>query len=288
MHIKSFAKINLGLEVIRKREDGYHEIRTLFQSIDFSDELQFRLLKRNIISLSGNTDEVPWTEENLIHRAARLLKSRFNPSGGVGIHVIKNIPVGKGLGGGSSNAAMTLYALNRLWGLGLSTEELMDFGGLLGADVPYFLRGGMCLGSGRGDELVQLADLPVLTCVLALPPESISTALVYGHHRIPLTSGPKDSKINKFLDSRDFGFLENDLEETVFRLFPPIIATKRLFRSVGSELSLVSGTGSAVFGLFNKRAKAEEALSTFKKEHTVLLVETLPRGLYWNSIQAGV
>ncbi|MCK4430701.1 MAG: 4-(cytidine 5'-diphospho)-2-C-methyl-D-erythritol kinase, partial [Candidatus Aminicenantes bacterium] len=142
MRIKSFAKINLGLEVVRKRGDKYHEIRTLFQTIDFHDILHFRRTPHNKISLEGNDDTISWGEDNLIYKAASLLKQQFNLTDGIEIQVTKNIPAGKGLGGGSSNAAMTLYALNKIWELHLEKSDMMDLGRNIGADVPYFFEGG--------------------------------------------------------------------------------------------------------------------------------------------------
>ena len=141
MNIKSFAKINLGLEVIGKREDGYHEVRTLLQTVNLPDTLEFRPVPDGRITLSGDDRMISWGKDNLIFRAALLLKERFSVSKGVEIHVTKTIPPGKGLGGGSSNAAMTLYALNGIWDLGLEKVALIDLGKTLGADVPFFLKG---------------------------------------------------------------------------------------------------------------------------------------------------
>ena len=257
MRIKSFAKINLGLEVIRKREDNYHEIRTLFQTIDFSDTLQFLPASNNKILLKGNDGSIPWDKENLIFKAAALLKERFSISEGIEIHTKKNIPPGKGLGGGSSNAAMTLFALNKVWDLHLERKELVELGKMLGADVPFFLEGGLCLGLDRGDNIIPLPDLEAILCILALPSFSILTAQVYSKFRSSLTSEDKDSKIIRFLEDRKFGVLENRLEETIFSLYPQLKVIRSLLRRQGSELSLVSGTGSAVFGLFRDKINNE-------------------------------
>jgi 4-diphosphocytidyl-2-C-methyl-D-erythritol kinase len=288
MRIKSFAKINLGLEVIRKREDGYHEVRTLLQAVDFYDVLEFRSVPDDRIALEGNDPTLSWGEDNLIFRAALLLKKNFRVSLGVEIRVTKAIPPGKGLGGGSSNAAMTLYALNKHWGLGLEKKVLMDFGKELGADVPFFLEGGLCLGTGRGDDVVPVTDLDSVSCLLVFPEFSISTASIYGQFQLSLTSRSKGSKIIKFLDSRELGSLENELEETVFRPHPQLKVIKNLFRDHGAELSLVSGTGSAVFGLFSERKKAEKVMEELKKSDPSFLVETLSRERYQESIKLGV
>jgi 4-diphosphocytidyl-2-C-methyl-D-erythritol kinase len=288
MKLYSFAKINLGLEVLGKRADDYHEVRTLLQAIDLYDVLEFRLLTSPAILLTGDDPQIPWDERNLIHRAAVLLRENFSVSMGVGVNVHKRVPSGKGLGGGSSNAAMTLFALDRLWGLNLEKRTLMEWGKRLGADVPYFFEGGLCLGSGRGDEVEAVEDLPPCYCVLALPETTILTESVYSQFRHILTSNTKDSKIIRFLESRRLSVLENSLEETVFRSYPEIKAIKSLFRRSKPELSLMSGSGSAVFGLYKEEKEAREALRELSKEHPSLLVGTIPREQYWSRLFAGV
>ncbi len=288
MRIKSFAKVNLGLEVIRKREDGYHEVRTLLQAINLYDVLEFHKTSEERIVLKGDDPTISWGSDNLIHRAALLVKRGRRLSEGIEIQVTKTIPPGKGLGGGSSNAAMTLYALNELWELNLNVKTLMDLGKELGADVPFFLKGGLCQGMERGDDISPVPDLKPLWCLLVLPRFSISTASIYGGLQLSLTSKSKDSKIIKFLNSRQLGSLENGLEETVFRLYPQLKPIKAYFQDQESELSLVSGSGSAVFGLFSDRDRAEKALKELEKQYPVVLVETLSREQYWDNITAGV
>ncbi len=277
MHVRSFAKINLGIEILGKREDGFHEIRTLLQTLDLYDLLEFRDLPQDVIILKGDDTSIPWNEKNLIHRAAALLKERFSIKGGIEILTKKNIPPGSGLGGGSSNAAATLLALNEIWSLGLQKKALMEIGSLLGADVPFFLEGGLCLGEGKGDLIFALDDLSPLFCVLAFPPFSIATAAVYKRLALSLTSKGKDSKIIRFLDNRELSFLENELENTVFRLHPQIKGIKNLIQEQGSELSLMSGSGSAVFGLFPEKWRAEKALRTIAKDHPAVLAKTVSR-----------
>ncbi len=288
MRIRSFAKINLGLEVIKKRDDGYHEVKTLLQTINFCDFLEFSISPQDRILLRGDDQTISWGKDNLIFKAALLLKKNFRKAQGIEIDVTKTIPPGKGLGGGSSNAAMTLYALNECWALGLGKEALMDFGAELGADVPFFLEGGLCLGTARGDKITPVADIPPISCVLVMPELSISTASIYEQLQFSLTSPSKDSKIIKFLDCRELGFLENELEETVFRLHPQLRTIKSLFQRYGAELSLVSGTGSSLFGLFSEREKAENALCEVEKSFPALLVEMLSRERYQKNIKPGV
>lgn len=288
MKLKSFAKINLGLEVLQKRTDGYHEIRTIFQTVNYYDLLTFHLLTKDEVRLSGDCNQIPWDETNLIYRAAMLLKRHGHVSRGVEIFAQKNIPPGKGLGGGSSNAAVALFALNSLWETGLERQELVNLGKQIGADVPYFFEGGLCLGLGRGDEISPLEDIPKNYCLLVLPESTVLTATIYGAFRSVLTSEVKDSKIIKFLDIQDFGLLENDLEETVFELYPQIKAIKDHLQNLKSELSLVSGTGSAVFGLFSDSDQAMKAFEELKQKHPSHLVETVSREQYWDSMCWGV
>ncbi len=179
MRVRSFAKINLGLEVMRKRPDNYHDLRTLFQCVDLCDILEFVPNTHGKIVLKGKQPGLPWDKRNIIYLAAELLKERFHVSAGVDIHVTKNIPVGGGLGGGSSNAAMTLHSLNKIWDLNRSKKELVDIGKTLGADIPYFFEGGLCLGLGKGDEITPLLDLDSFYCVRVFPEISIITASVY-------------------------------------------------------------------------------------------------------------
>jgi 4-diphosphocytidyl-2-C-methyl-D-erythritol kinase len=294
MRIRSFAKINLGIEVLGTRPDGYHDILTLFQSIDLADVLEISELPGGDLVLSGDDPEVPWNGTNLIHRAAALLKEETRCPKNARIAVAKSIPSGKGLGGGSSNAAAALLGLNRLWDLGLGREDLARLGGRLGADVPYFLEGGLCLGEGRGDRLTPLPDLPVASVLLVFPPLQVGTAGIYAAWRPScrevegLTSEDKPSKIRRFLENRDLGLLENRLEETIFRFHPQLEEYKRFFRSRGAAASLVSGTGSAVFGLFTEKAPALEARGLLRERVRTALVATLPALEYARRIRAGV
>jgi 4-diphosphocytidyl-2-C-methyl-D-erythritol kinase len=289
MKIRSFAKINLGLEVVRKRPDGYHDIRTLYQSIDLWDGLEFFPRATSEVSLQGNDESIPWDANNLVFRAARLLQESAAVKSGMHIIVDKKIPAGRGLAGGSSNAAMTLYALNKLWGLKLTGPELAGLGSCLGADVAYFFTGGLCLGEERGDKITPLPDMPPLDCVLVLPSFPVSTAMIYGR-LLPssLTSEDKDSKIMRFLEAGEVGFLENRLEETIFSFYPQLKEIKSLFRDQGAELSLVTGSGSAVFGLFPDRKRAERSWREMSEHSVALLVKTVSRERGWRELDAGV
>lgn len=286
MRIRSFAKINLGLEVLRQRPDGYHDIKTLFQWIDLHDTLSFEPLGTPEIRLSGDDPTIPWDETNLVHRAARLLQERSGTRRGAEIRVEKRIPAGRGLAGGSGDAAMTLHSLDRLWDCRASRQDLRAMAAVLGSDVPYFLEGGLCLGEGRGEVLTPLPDLPNLPLVLALPDFPVPTAQIYAS--LPgaaLTSDAKDSRIDGFLGTRDFGSLENRLEEAIFSLYPRLKEYKSLFREHGAVLSLVTGSGSAVYGLFRDREAAGECLAEMRVRGAAAV--TLSREQGWNALDAG-
>lgn len=278
----AYAKINLGLEVLYRREDGYHEIRTLFQTVDFRDDLEFSLTPKFEIQLDGDDPTIPWDETNLIFKAAELLQKRFRPKKGVKIKVKKRIPAGAGLGGGSSNAAVTLLALNHLWNLNLDLPALTELASLLGADVTYFLSGGLCLGEGRGDKISPLRELPPFPCVIAWPDYPISTAKIYGYYdeRLALTKGSQPSRIKEFLERRRLRLLVNELEATVFELYPGLREIKDFLLREEALISAVSGTGSAVFALFLERERAEKALASLSSRIKAVLTETVPRESY--------
>ncbi|HMA53008.1 MAG TPA: 4-(cytidine 5'-diphospho)-2-C-methyl-D-erythritol kinase [Acidobacteriota bacterium] len=287
MIVKSFAKINLGLEIVGKRPDGYHDIRTLFQTVSLADELDLEPAPDGVLELSGNDPAIAWDRTNLVHRAARLLQGATGTAKGARIAVKKAVPAGRGLGGGSSNAAGTLLALNGMWGLGLGPVDLARLARGLGADVPFFLKGGLCLGEDIGDRLTPLPDLAPLACLLLFPPFPISTPSVYAGVDASLTSPGKISKIMRFLESGDFGLLENDLERVIFRAHPELERWTRFFREKGALLSQVSGSGSAVYGLFPDPASAEEARRRLPGTSDARLAATLPRESYWAQLGAG-
>jgi 4-diphosphocytidyl-2-C-methyl-D-erythritol kinase len=288
MNVKAFAKINLGLEIVRRRSDGYHDIRTLFQTISLADEILLESAPDGVTVVEGDEPAVAWDGTNLVHRAVLAVRERTGLGKGIRIRVKKIIPPGKGLGGGSADAAATLLALNEEWSLNLLPEDLAVMARRLGADVPFFLKGGLCLGEGIGDLLTLIPDLRPLSCLLVFPGFPLSTAEIYGGLGPSLTSSGKPSKIVRFLESGDFGCLENDLEEVIFRGHPELESIKRALLDLGARHSLVSGSGSAVYGLFDGREAARTALGELDGEAEAVLVETLSREGYWAQLGAGV
>ena len=287
MKIKSFAKINLGLEILDKRENGYHEIKTIFQSINLFDLLEFRLIKEDKIILIGNNNSIQWDENNLIYKASVLLKKVFSVKRGVEIKVIKNIPAGKGLGGGSSNSAITFLALKKIWNLDIEKNKLIKLAKELGADVPYFFFGGKAIGLGRGDEIHPLRDEEQYYVLLVFPEFSISTKEIYHYwdKKYTLTSKNKESKIYKFLKDKKIRSLENDLEKVVFDLYPMLKDIKKKILKKGAELAMVSGSGSSVYGIFSNELKAVEVLAEFERKNLkCMVIPTISREKYWAEI----
>lgn len=288
MRIRSLAKVNLGLEVLGRRPDGYHEIRTLFQTIDLHDELEFSTAPPGVFRLEGDDPAVPWDESNLIARAYRAVLRESGRDFGLEVRVRKSIPAGRGLGGGSSNAAVTLLALDRLWGLGLGQAALERLAVSLGADVPFFLHGGLCLGEGIGERITELPDTPETACLVAWPDFGVDTASAYQALGPALTSSDKASKIKRFLDTGSYGHLENELEPVVAGRHPEIAGLKTLIQETGAALVLMSGSGSAVFGLFRDRAAAVRARRIVSGRARTFLARTVARDEYRAGLSAGV
>jgi 4-diphosphocytidyl-2-C-methyl-D-erythritol kinase len=272
VRVRSFAKINLGLEVLRLRDDGYHELRTLFQTVDLADTVELTLTREPSIELSCDHPLVPADASNLAARAARELQRFAGVAGGVRLGLHKQIPVGGGLGGGSSNAAAVLLALDRLWGLGLGTPGLLPLARRLGADVPFFLFGGTALGVSRGDEIYPLGTEIRAHVVLVAPEVSVSTAAVF--HRLDAGLTPRENghSIYRFISSdleghAQYGVLTNELEEAALEEAPvlrdQVKTIRRLLVREGALLAALSGSGSTYFGLFTsgpRAARAEAAL----------------------------
>lgn len=259
--VRAYAKVNLGLEVLGRREDGYHELRTILQTIEFHDELRFEEADSGI-RLSTNLPSLGTGKENLVHRAASLLAESAGYGGGALIHLEKRVPPGKGLGGGSSDAAATLVALDSLWDTRASPQDLHRLAASIGMDVPFFLYGGTSLAVSRGDEVYPLPELLDLPIVLILPDFSIPTAEAYGNLR--LTNREAGHKLLHFawnLPEVRVGLRElvNELESAAGDRFQSIQEYKRLLLDQGAAASMMSGSGSSVFGIFHDEASARDA-----------------------------
>lgn len=259
--LAAYAKINLGLEVLGRRQDGYHELRTILQTVELHDDLSFENAESGI-RLTTNMPAIGIGKENLVYRAASLLAEAAGYGGGAFIHLEKRVPPGKGLGGGSSDAATTLVALDRLWNTRASPSDLHRLAASIGMDVPFFLYGGTALAISKGDEVYPLEGPVNLPIVLILPDFSISTAEAYGNLR--LTNREAGLKLLHFawsLPEARVGLRElvNDLESAAGERFDSIQEFKQLLVDMGASSSMMSGSGSSVFGIFHDEASAENA-----------------------------
>ena len=258
---KAPAKINLMLDVLRRRDDGYHELETVMTMVDLADRLELTELAEDRVELVSPSPAIPLDERNLAHQAARLVKERFGVTRGVRIALDKRVPVSAGLAGGSSDAAAVLRALNRMWRLGLKGEELEALGAELGSDVPYCVRGGTVLARGRGEILESLPSPPPCWVVLAKPPVSVSTADVFSRLNLEeIEDHPSAGRLIDALARRSFPDicrgLGNVLEHVTLRLHPEIRQIKACMEKMGADGVLMSGSGPTVFGLVAREAKA--------------------------------
>jgi 4-diphosphocytidyl-2-C-methyl-D-erythritol kinase len=259
--LKAPAKVNLFLEILGKRDDGYHEIETIMQEIDLADSLQFEETQEGV-KLECNDKNIPVNQDNLVCKAANLILEECGIKKGVLINLEKNIPVGAGLGGGSSDAATTLKALNSLWKVGLSNEELMEFAAKLGSDIPFFINGKTSLCRGRGELIAPVEVRSRMDYIILFPRVHISTETIYKNLKIDLTKKRKD--VNFFLDALKYSevasiskLLFNRLEEVIFATYPDLLQVKSDLESFDFCGVSISGSGSAFFGLCNDRHQAE-------------------------------
>jgi 4-diphosphocytidyl-2-C-methyl-D-erythritol kinase len=268
LHYMAFAKLNLFLQVLGKREDGYHDIHSLMVTVGVADTLRFEKTPSEI-SLHCESPHVPAGIDNLCWRAAGRLKELGGFSGGAQIILEKNIPVAAGLGGGSSDAACTLVGLNRLWQLGLRPEELAEIAKDIGSDVPFFIRGGAQIAEGRGEKLTPLEGLSELWFVILSPPARVSSKEAYSAVKIELTRARHRTRINTLgmgLDAASVaGSLQNDLESGVMEICPEVRELKEALLSHGALGSLMSGSGPAVFGIARDQTSASAIASRIER-----------------------
>ena len=261
---KTPAKVNLGLYILGKREDGFHELETLFQMVNWCDEIKIECLGDGL-DLICNQPDIPNDDGNLVIKAARLLQTRFpDRCKGARIHLKKNIPHGAGLGGGSGNAAGTLLGLNFLWGLKLKREDLILMASELGSDVPFFLFSPCAIGRSRGEILEPVNSSIKFYILMVYPGFTLSAAWVYGNLNLKLTKQKNNiSILENFLLQSEFARLGaawiNDLEPVVFQEYPEVFAIKKQILAFGAKGALLSGSGSTVFGLFDNLETAKTA-----------------------------
>ena len=261
--LKAFAKINLALDVLRKREDGYHDVRMIMQNIRLFDKITMRRTGGKEIRMESNLRFLPTDGRNLMVKAAELMRERFSLPGGLEMILEKHIPVAAGLAGGSTDAASVLYGIDRLYGLELSQEELMEIGVKLGADVPYCLLRKTALAEGIGEKLTVLPACPECSVVIAKPAASVSTKYVYEH--LDLNEGVVHPDIDGMIEALKNQDLKgiasrmgNVLESVTEKACPEIASIKGIMREKGALNALMSGSGPTVFGIFDNWNKAEE------------------------------
>jgi 4-diphosphocytidyl-2-C-methyl-D-erythritol kinase len=270
--LRAYAKVNLGLRVKGRRADGYHEISTIFQTLTLHDTLTFEATPDEPIELECSDAEIPTDESNLIIRAALMLRERFGVRRGARVRLEKRIPAGGGLGGGSTDAAITLLALAYLWKIETNREELEELAARLGADVPFFLTGGTALGVGTGTEISPLEDAPKLHLVIVTPHVRVSTAEAYKLLNAPaLTKAEGVVNLSVSRTEADFsGFLcgvaINDFEAVVCRLHTEVGRALEALKGAGARRAMLSGSGSSVFGVFENEWEAERVCEALKAE----------------------
>jgi 4-diphosphocytidyl-2-C-methyl-D-erythritol kinase len=264
LHLESPAKVNLGLEILKRREDGYHELRTILQKINLHDLLHFSLKEERGISIATDHPNLPVGKSNLIYQAVQSMLKKSDYKGGVLVEIEKRIPLGAGLGGGSSNAATALKAMNQLLKIGLPKKELMAIGLEIGADVPFFFFEGAAIASGIGERLKKI-ELPELWYVLIYPNFEVSTRWAY--QNFVLTKRQFHISFNKLakIPNEIFHHLRNDLEEVVSKEYPQIGLMKEILCSAGAKGALMTGSGPTVFGVFSGEGGASEAYKKVKK-----------------------
>ncbi len=271
IQLKALAKINLGLDVLRRREDGYHEVKMIMQTIGLHDDLEIRKTKTPGIQVKTNLYYLPTNENNLVYKAAKLLMDEFQIQDGVSIQLKKRIPVAAGMAGGSSDGAAVLWGINQMYGLGLSMQALMERGVRLGADVPYCIQRGTALAEGIGEKLSVLPPMPKCTILIAKPGISVSTKFVYENlhaNDLKPEQHPDVDSMIEAMRQKDLGLLcsrmGNVLETVTIPAYPVINEIKRTMMDNGAIGSMMSGSGPTVFAIFDSPAAAKQAMKAVR------------------------
>lgn len=268
--LKALAKINLGLDVVRRREDGYHEVRMIMQTIHLFDRVNIEKTSEPGIRIKTNLSYLPVNENNLIYKAGRLLMDEFDITEGVAVDLDKRIPVAAGMAGGSTDAAAMLYGMNKMFGLGLSMQELKDRGVKIGADVPYCLMRGTALAEGIGEKLKSLPPMIKCPVLIAKPQISVSTKFVYENLKLDgKANHPDIDRLIKDIKAKDLqgvcDHMGNILETVTIPNYPVIAEIKKNMLENGATGAMMSGSGPTVFGLFDDAEKAKQAYKAMKK-----------------------
>ncbi len=271
IELKSLAKINLGLDVLGRRENGYHDVRMIMQSIYLYDEVKIKRTKNPGIEIKTNLYFLPTGKENIAYKAAEMLIEEFHIEEGVHITLNKHIPVAAGMAGGSSNAAAVLFGMNKMFDLKLTQTELMERGVKLGADVPYCIMRGTVLAEGIGEELTTLTPMPKCFVLIAKPPISVSTKVVYeALDSKELVEHPDIDGLIEGLEKGDLktiaSCMGNVLEDVTIPMHPVIEEIKQEMKNAGALNAMMSGSGPTVFGLFETKAAARKAQDRIRRK----------------------
>ena len=266
IRLKALAKINLGLDVLRRKEDGYHEVKMIMQTIHLHDQIHIKKIEEDEIKIRTNLYYLPNNENNIAYKAAKMLKDEFNLPGGVSIQLKKVIPVAAGMAGGSSDAAAVLFGMNKMYGLKLSMQELMDRGVKIGADVPYCIMRGTALAEGIGEKLTRLPAMPKCHILIAKPPINVSTKFVYENLHANDLKPEDHPNVDIQVEALKEGNLEklianmgNVLERVTVPEYPVINEIKQIMKDSGAMGAMMSGSGPTVFGIFTNYVQAQEA-----------------------------
>ena len=271
MRLKAYGKINLALDVVRKRPDGYHEVKMIMQTVKIYDGIELYVTNTGKIEVETNLFFLPNNENNLVYKAAKLLMDEFGVKKGLKIKLQKVIPVAAGMAGGSSDAASVMYGVNRLFKLGLTTQQLMERGVKIGADVPYCIMRGPALSEGIGEKLTRLPAPPKTAVLVAKPPISVSTKFVYENlHLDTLERHPDVDAMVRAIEAKDLqgiaDNMENVLETVTVKEYPVIEEIKQVIRENGAINALMSGSGPTVFGLFRNKKQAEKVKELLREK----------------------
>jgi 4-diphosphocytidyl-2-C-methyl-D-erythritol kinase len=286
LRLRAFAKINAGLKILRRREDGYHEIRTIYQTIALHDRLEISVLKSPTrIQVDCDNAAIPSGQGNLVYRTCQEWARARGWRGGIQVKIQKSIPLGSGLGGASTNAAATILGLDRLTGDGLDDIARQKLGSSLGSDVPLFFLGGRVLGCGRGEEVYPLADLPARACLVIFPGFSVSTSEAYREAGSRLTESGQTAYSSSFgawphFPLMSWGPAENDFEQVVFARWPELAQMKRRLIRAGADVASLTGSGSAIYALFPSSRLMARAQKLIPKGWLNFPTRTLVRSEY--------
>lgn len=274
LHLKAYAKVNLGLDVIRRREDGYHEVKMIMQTVKLYDQIIMERNHSGMISLQTNLPYLPVNEKNLVYRAIDIIRKEYGIQDGISANIIKKIPVAAGMAGGSTDAAAAFVGMNQLFALNITQEKLMEYGVSLGADIPYCIMRGTALSEGIGEILTPLPPIPGCWFLIVKPSFSMSTKFVYEHLTL------NDSTVHPDIDGMVDALREKDLtgitdrmgnvlEQVTPQHYPAVNELKQLMKQNGALNALMSGSGPTVFGIFTSKENAEYAARVCRRHPLV-------------------